>query len=401
MKILIATENFMKGGMDTIIVELCNNWPHSDDEIAIVCNKSHPGIETYKNRIKRHVSITEHSWPFFAEVQERIPRKWWRKILIPFVKYGLFLYNVLAFKKYFMAGGFDRLLVVNGGYPAGDTCRAAAIAGLLCMGARSVDFNIHNLASSAPKLQTIPEYLIDRLVAKSCKSVMVVSRSVKESLKLRPGMFGHCHISVVYNGVAAKDQKGPDAGELFAHAADERYLLMMGTYESRKGHDFLLKVFEAVWAKHPKIHLVFCGHGSASQIEEVAALVPVSLRNRVHLLPFLAEPGNLLAGAYLLLSGSQEYESFGLTVIEAGNVRVPAVVTNVGGLPEVVENGVTGFVAERADVDAFAACVMNLLNDSVLRSQMGLAAKLHAQNFTPEVMAEQYARFVRSDAGEA
>jgi glycosyltransferase involved in cell wall biosynthesis len=70
----------------------------------------------------------------------------------------------------------------------------------------------------------------------------------------------------------------------------------------------------------------------------------------------------LLAAADVLLLPS-ETESFGLVALEAMASGVPVVATDVGGLPEVVEHGVTGFLAPVGDVDAMARYCLQLLSD--------------------------------------
>lgn len=398
MKIFLVTENFFKGGMDTVLVELCNHWPRSDDDLTIVCNASHPGIATYREKIKRPVTILAHSWPVFASVQARIPRLWWRKLLIPFLKYGLLAYHVLRFFRIFKKEHCEAVLVVNGGYPGGDSCRAAAIAGMLHTGSGSVVCNIHNLALASPRLLAWPEYAVDLLVARSCKIMLVVSHAVQQTLVGRPGLAKQCPVGVVYNGLSPLARRGPIAEDFFPLHPQDHYLLMLCTYEERKGHAFVLQAFLQVRATHKKLHLVFCGYGGPAEMECVASLIPADARDHVHVLPFLPEPGNLLAGAYLLLSGSQEFESFGLTIIEAGCHGVPAVVTDVGGMPEVVQDGITGYVVDHRSPAMFAQRICELVENPVLRRQMGSAAQIRAREFTPERMAARYAVAVHAPA---
>lgn len=396
MKIFLVTENFFKGGMDTVLVELCNHWPRSDDELTIVCNASHPGIATYREKIKRPVTILAHSWPVFASVQARIPRTWWRKLFIPFLKYGLLAYHVLHFFRVFKKEHCEAVLVVNGGYPGGDSCRAATIAGMLHTGGGSVVCNLHGLAAPLPRLLVWPEYVVDRLVAASCKTMLVVSCAVRQSLSGRPGLEGHCPVEVVHNGLSPLARRGPVAEELFPLRPQERYLLMLCTYEEGKGHAFVLRAFLEARVAHRDLHLVFCGYGCPAEMLRVTSLIPADARDHVHVLPFLPEPGNLLAGAYLLLSGSQEFESFGLTIIEAGCHGVPAVVTDVGGMPEVVQDGMTGYVVAHQDPAMFAQRICELVENPVLRRQMGSAAQIRAREFTPERMAARYAAAVHA-----
>lgn len=81
------------------------------------------------------------------------------------------------------------------------------------------------------------------------------------------------------------------------------------------------------------------------------------------------------AAVFLLPS---EVESFGLAALEAMSCGVPVVASDVGGLPEVVAHGETGFLHGVGDVDAMAGSVRRLLDDGALRSRMALAARARA-----------------------
>jgi L-malate glycosyltransferase len=72
---------------------------------------------------------------------------------------------------------------------------------------------------------------------------------------------------------------------------------------------------------------------------------------------------------------ASRYESFGVAVVEASACGVPVVVSDVGGLPEVVRNGRTGLVVPREDVGALAAALKRLVSDEALRRRMGAAGR--------------------------
>jgi L-malate glycosyltransferase len=74
-----------------------------------------------------------------------------------------------------------------------------------------------------------------------------------------------------------------------------------------------------------------------------------------------------------------EYESFGLSALEAMACAVPVVASNTGGLPEVVEHGVSGFLHTPGDTAAMGESIRKLLTNDVLRKQMGEAARETAQ----------------------
>lgn len=92
-------------------------------------------------------------------------------------------------------------------------------------------------------------------------------------------------------------------------------------------------------------------------------------------------------------------ESFGVAVIEAGAAARPVVVSDAGGLPEVVLDGVTGLVVPRENPQAAADAIECLLCDADLRQRMGAAARRHvAQHYSwdacVETMLKVYERLV-------
>jgi glycosyltransferase involved in cell wall biosynthesis len=75
-----------------------------------------------------------------------------------------------------------------------------------------------------------------------------------------------------------------------------------------------------------------------------------------------------------------ELESFGLAALEAMACRVPAIATSVGGVPELIENGVNGCLFPVGDVESMAQCAIALLKDPARLETMGTAARQTAQD---------------------
>ena len=82
-----------------------------------------------------------------------------------------------------------------------------------------------------------------------------------------------------------------------------------------------------------------------------------------------------IADVFLMPSGS---ETFGLAALEAMACEVPVVATEVGGLPELIVNGETGYLCPLDDVDAFTECTRRLLTDEDLHAQMSQASRRRA-----------------------
>jgi len=97
-----------------------------------------------------------------------------------------------------------------------------------------------------------------------------------------------------------------------------------------------------------------------------------------------------LSIADLLLLPSQS-ESFGLVALEAMACEVPVIATRVGGLPELVEDGATGFLFPVGDVNAMAAGAISLLSNQALTQQFGrLAREVAITRFSAERIIPEY-----------
>jgi len=101
-----------------------------------------------------------------------------------------------------------------------------------------------------------------------------------------------------------------------------------------------------------------------------------------------------LADVFLLPSSS---ESFGLVALEAMSAEVPVVASNLGGLPEVIEHGVTGFLHDPRTIDGFVSSVLRLLNSERLRRSMGRRGRQVArQKFDVNDMVDRYIKVYES-----
>jgi N-acetyl-alpha-D-glucosaminyl L-malate synthase BshA len=114
---------------------------------------------------------------------------------------------------------------------------------------------------------------------------------------------------------------------------------------------------------------------------------------------FAGEQQNLvpwLSVADLFLLPSAQ-ESFGLAALEAMACEVPVVASNVGGLPEIVEDGVTGFVSPPDAVDAMAERSIALLTDPALHARIArAAADMVRQRYTTDLVVPLYEEAYRS-----
>lgn len=405
VRVFFLTENTHCGGLDTFITSLVNNWPHPDDELTIICNQSHPGCAVIERNLLRACRVIRHSVRLYPEMalNTKAPvLRSGRRLLSPILKYAFFTYYVLAFGRMLRHSGADRLMVINGGHPGGDSCRAAIIAWALFKKNKPFAvYNFHNLAVKPRWFERWQETLIDRLLGKFSKKLIAVSQACARSMENRPAFDRSNCLIYIYNGISAAPVKQPlsSCGIRMELGIPESspVCLMLATYEPRKGHEFLLRAFEIVLTETPNTHLVICGFGYPDEIAHVQSLVErLDLFERVHLCEFRNDTATLLKQANVLLVPSQEFESFGLTSVEAMAQSVPVVATRVGGIPEVVENYDGGVCVAPNDIEGFARNIIRFLQDGEYAKTQGRKGhQRYLRLFTVDRMAKQYAEIVR------
>lgn len=167
-----------------------------------------------------------------------------------------------------------------------------------------------------------------------------------------------------------------------------RILLHNSNFRPLKRVDDVVRIFAAVRSRVPS-RLLLIGDGpERSRVEELAR--ELGLAREVC---FLGKQLNFLAAVqhsdvFLLPSAS---ESFGLAALEAQSCGVPVVASHVGGLPEIIAEGVTGFLRPVGDVAAMAEATVRLLCDGALHRRMAAAARARVEEkWRVEPMVERY-----------
>ena len=403
MKICFFTENSYKGGLDTFLINLFNAWPDSNDKLTLVCNGSHPGLATITKKTVRPIEIKKYSRIFTSKIaqgqssarfDQLFPVRALFTLAFRVLEYPVLLpWYLFTLILFFRRNDFDRLMVVNGGYPASLLCRCAAIAWCLSGNGRRATFNFHSLASAPRWYCRLVENFIDWAVIRSCSQIIGVSQACVNSIRSRRSFAACTKLLYIHNGI-----EDPTAGYGKRDVIDKnrrsggQYCLMLATYTAYKGHSFLFGAFRHVLTEFPNARLQIYGFGAPREKEQVAREVRRrQLELSVTLNDFTCRTSSLLANASVLVVPSQAYESFGLTIIEALAFGTPVVTTDVGGMPEVLADLHAGYVCPKSDPILFAEAVKNILRDSPLASEFGRNGRqAFLKKFTASKMAIRY-----------
>ena len=160
-------------------------------------------------------------------------------------------------------------------------------------------------------------------------------------------------------------------------AEGEKLILHLSNFRRVKRVGDVVEVFARIAPQVPA-RLMLIGDGPDRSIAEHLALKH-GIQNRIHFLGKQDSVQDLLPLGDLMLMPS-EMESFGLAALEGMACRVPCIATLVGGVPELVEDGVNGLLYPVGDVDAMAEGAVGLLNDDARLDAMATAARKTAQD---------------------
>ena len=168
---------------------------------------------------------------------------------------------------------------------------------------------------------------------------------------------------VVYMQNFAKDdviataRKGGDATD-----RENPYLLFFGRLSKEKGVDVLVDAFVRALHELPdNLHLVIAGDGpERAGIEELVSSLPVTDAKRIELVGFQAgnDMRKYAESASLAIASSRWRENMPYSIVEAFALGTPVIGTNIGGIPELVEEGHTGLLCEPGDVDSLSQAIL-------------------------------------------
>lgn len=231
-----------------------------------------------------------------------------------------------------------------------------------------------------------PSYLpMVKLAIRESDGVTAVSRYLKEET-IRTFGVGES-IEVIPNFVRAPEEPKSRCREWLA-PTDSAVLVHISNFRPVKRVMDVIKTFERVRQQMPA-RLVMVGDGP-DRAEAETYCREQGIAAEVRFTGKQLDVGSVLACADLFLLPSAT-ESFGLAALEAMSYGVPVVAAAVGGVPEVVREGLDGFLCPLGDVDAMGRAALRILQEPGLRDRMGESARKHALgDFEEDPVVDRY-----------
>jgi glycosyltransferase involved in cell wall biosynthesis len=232
-----------------------------------------------------------------------------------------------------------------------------------------------------------PTYVANLATFSLNDHVFAVSQAVADSMDLRwaPRLRELPPIEVLLHGIELGSSPVPDADarvtarQLLDLPMDALVLGTVGNLTPVKQQSTLLRVLRDLQPAHPGLRLVIVGEGPLRHALTLEAR-SLGVEDQVVFTGGRDDVARLLP-AFDVFVLSSEFEGLSIALVEGLAVGLPSVVTAVGGLPEVIADGVEGLLVPPRSPRAFVQALDRLLSDGELRRRMSVAALERSKSF--------------------
>ncbi len=273
-------------------------------------------------------------------------------------------------------------IVHTHGYPAGVLGRISAIIA----GIPYIYHHVHSTYWGFGWRQC----LMEKLLARYTKKVICCSAAVKEFMTDFVGM-REDKVVVIYNGVPELDHvrtTGDRFKDMLGIPRDARTIGTVASIVPHKGHKYLIEAFKGIEQQIPGTYLVLVGNGPLrKEIEELADKYDILKRVR-----FTGKQSDIypyLSIMDIFVLPSVEREGFGLALIEAMSMEKPVVATDIGGIPEVVEDGKSGILVRPGDYGGLMKAIISIMNNRQAKDMGKRGREIYLEKFTISTMVKK------------
>ncbi|MGA2254241.1 MAG: glycosyltransferase family 4 protein, partial [Thermoguttaceae bacterium] len=297
----------------------------------------------------------------------KILRSAWRHFAPAYLKHrGGFLRDSRKWCALFRCNPVDLLyLPITSCEPA---AAAARLAGVPC-----VTGTFH---TEAPRVRW-HERLMERRTAHSLHTAIAVSEATRQDWLKQTGL-PQDRVVTIHNGIDPEICRAKlsreDARRQLGLPADRLIIAGVGRLATMKGFSETLDALAILKSEFPCAMVVIAGDGPLREQLE-SQIRTLGLADHAALLGFCTDVGAVYDAADVFVLSSIMGEAAPYVVLEAMSHELPVVGTRVGGVPEMLDSGETGFLIPPGDTAALAAALRPLLSSAELRQRMGKAGR--------------------------
>ncbi|MDO8773256.1 MAG: glycosyltransferase [Burkholderiaceae bacterium] len=385
---VIFIENYIAGGGDQIARALIDNLPFK--RLSVLVNRGNDTRILLAGTLPPHVRVERYGLVTVAELS-----RWANAVTNPLLRalargasfalrYPLVLFSIPYFRARLKRIGADVFVANNGGYPGGIYCRTATVAASLLSGLR-VFHVVHGMAEPARGASRPFEWCLDWLIDRRSR-LLTVSRACAERLAAVRSM--RQRSGVIYNGIA-------DLPPSRATESAMLRVLHVGYFDWNKNQRLLIEALAELGGRGVggiEVQFVGADVGDGCMAHCRALATALGVAGQVRFSGFINAIEACYAEADVLVLCSHS-EGFPMSIIEAMRAGKPVVATDVGGIAEQIEDGVSGFLVPVDAAAALADRLEQLKQDPALRARLGCAARTRFEAaFTTSTMIAEYVK---------
>ena len=411
IKIHIHSDNNHFGGSENMIGYILNSdLMNRFYDISFSYRNSRLYREQFnKKLLKKNIQsypLEIPDWQYLNKLMKFNPQiisRIFRILLMPFFFVPVAIYEVILLIVYFKKINPNILHINNGGYPGAFSCRMAVIAGKIAK-IPKIFMVVNNLIVDYKFFYRKLQYPIDYIIINSVdyfltgskvagKRLQKVFKLSKNSIKNIPN--GYKFTKTKYNQYSLKSF-------LTKKKSNEFYIGMLAVLEPRKGHKVLIDAIENI-AKgnlhilNNKIIKIFIAGDGDFKNYLVNIVKKKNLEKYIVFLGYISDVRYFLKQMNIIVQPSLDYEDFPNAIIESMAFAKPVIGSKVAGIPEIIIDGVTGYIVEPGNSSQLSDRITKIMNDPIKEKKMGKAAKRRFKNnYNLSTILTQYRQFYNS-----
>lgn len=230
----------------------------------------------------------------------------------------------------------------------------------------------------APKQNWLLYYPVERLLSRYCDAIVTINREDESRAKTF-----HCPLVTRIDGIGVDYSRLPrentreQTRQALGISPEQIVLLSVGELKTHKNHQAALRAVAKLRDK--SVLYLICGKGVLRpDLEDLVHTL--GIEDQVHFLGYRSDIPMLMQAADIFVHPSKR-EGLGLACLEAMASGLPLVTSDIQGIPDYVENGVTGFSCRPDDVERYASHLRLLIDDKALREQMGTVNRQKSRKY--------------------
>jgi glycosyltransferase involved in cell wall biosynthesis len=256
---------------------------------------------------------------------------------------------------------------------------------LVIIGIRRVDFKIKSNFLSQKKYKS-------SLV----NSIVCISNEIKRVM-LECGI-SEDKLKVIHSGINinkfSNDKPEPRLKQEINIPDNEIVIGTIAALEGHKDYPNLLNAAKKVLEKRNNVTFVAVGEGKKRD-ELIELHKELDLGKKFKFVGYQSNVSKYLFLFDVFVLASKT-EGLGTSILDAQSIGLPVVATNVGGIPEAVQNNYNGILVEAQNANELAEAIIKLVDNKELRKQLGLKGRESVKNFDTQLTTEKYLELFRT-----